>query len=185
MKKEIIGANAGIVWHMLSAKRDKMVFGELLTATRLSLIELASAIGWLARENKVICIEESGKEYIAVYQEWIHQNIYQNRSEEIFSRFMKLLSMHYKEERKVEFYASKLCITSKYLSSLVKKASGQTPNKWIDEIVMEEIQHLLRYSNVSIKEIAYQLNFSNASFFGKYVKRYTGVSPHQYRLCGV
>ena len=104
-----------------------------------------------------------------------------SRSEEYFSRFMKLLAIHFKQERKVDFYASQLCVTPKYLSSMVKKESGKTPSKWIDEVVMEEIGYLLRYSTSSIKEIAYQMNFSNISFFGKFVKRYTGVSPHHYR----
>lgn len=110
---------------------------------------------------------------------------YPSRSEEYFSRFMKLLYIHYKQERKVEFYASELCITSKYLSAMIKKFSGKTPARWIDEVVMEEVDYLLKNSNISIKEIAYQLNFSNSSFFGKYVKRYTGVSPHRYRTCNI
>ena len=69
MKKESIGINAGIVWHILSAKHDKMVFDELLMATQLSPMELASAIGWLAREDKLIFLEENGKDYITVYNE--------------------------------------------------------------------------------------------------------------------
>ncbi len=112
-------------------------------------------------------------------------NSFQDRSEEYFNRFMKLLLIHYKQERKVDFYASKLCVTSKYLSSMVKEASGKTPSKWIDEVVMEEIYHLLKDSNISIKEIAYELNFANASFFGKFVKRYIGVSPRHYRTYGI
>lgn len=106
-----------------------------------------------------------------------------SRSEEYFSRFMKLLSIHYRHERKVDFYASELCVTPKYLSSMVKEASGKTPGRWIDEVVMEEIHYLLKNSNISIKEIAYQLNFANVSFFGKFVKRYIGVSPRRYRVC--
>lgn len=69
MKKEIIGINAGIVWRVLNSKHDKMVFGTLLMATQLNPIELASAIGWLAREDKILLTEENGKEYISVYQE--------------------------------------------------------------------------------------------------------------------
>lgn len=69
MKKELIGANAGIVWRVLNTRHDKMFFGELLMATQLNPIELASAIGWLAREDKILFTEENGKEYISVYQE--------------------------------------------------------------------------------------------------------------------
>lgn len=106
-----------------------------------------------------------------------------NRGEEYFSRFLGLLSVYYRQERKIGFYASRLCVTPKYLSAVVKEASGKTPGKWIDEMVMDEIYCLLRDSTIPIKEIAYRMNFANRSFFGKYVKRYTGVSPHYYRTC--
>ncbi len=119
------------------------------------------------------------------YTEKGQEKEYTSRSEEYFSRFMKLLSIHYKQERKVDFYASRLCVTSKYLSFMVKKVSGKTPSRWVDEVVMEEIDYLLKNSTISIKEIAYQMNFANISFFGKFVKRYTGVSPHRYRTMNI
>ena len=68
---------------------------------------------------------------------------------------------------------------------MVKKVSGKTPSRWVDEVVMEEIDYLLKNSTISIKEIAYQMNFANISFFGKFVKRYTGVSPHRYRTMNI
>lgn len=69
MKKESIGTNAGIVWRILNAKHSKMFFSELLLATQLNPIELASAIGWLAREDKLLFMEENGKDYFTVYHE--------------------------------------------------------------------------------------------------------------------
>jgi len=107
---------------------------------------------------------------------------YQSRNEEYFVRFIRLVSLNYKQERKVSFYASELCITTKYLSTIVKAISHKTPGRWIDEIVMTEALYLLKYSNISIKEITYQLNFPNVSFFGKFFKRHMGVSPHYYRI---
>ncbi len=104
-----------------------------------------------------------------------------NRNEEYFIRFIQLLSQHYKSERNVDFYASQLCITPKYLSLLIKNVSGKTAHCWIDEYVLLEAKNLLRYSIISVQEIAYQLNFSNQSFFGKYFKKYTGMSPKNYR----
>ncbi|MDO4163411.1 MAG: helix-turn-helix domain-containing protein [Bacteroides sp.] len=111
---------------------------------------------------------------------------YPYRGEEYFARFMKLLSQHYKQERRVEFYASELCVTPKYLSFVIKEVSGKTPSKWIDEAIMQEIHYQLKSSTISIKEIAYRLNFTNASFFGKFVKKFTGMSPGKYRAakCG-
>lgn len=69
MKKETIGAHAGIVWRMLSAKHNRMTFSELLVSTQLNPVELAYAIGWLARENKIHFSEEEGQKYFSVYNE--------------------------------------------------------------------------------------------------------------------
>lgn len=106
------------------------------------------------------------------------------RSEVIFDRFMQLLAEYNKRERNVSFYAQHLKITPKYLSSVVKEVSGKTAAKWIDESVILEAKALLKYSGLSIQEIAYQLNFSTQSFFGKYFKQHTGSSPSRYKHKG-
>ena len=85
------------------------------------------------------------------------------------------------QERSVTFYAEQLCITPKYFSMLVKKLSGKSAAQWIDNYVILEAKNLLKYSDMSIQEIAYQLNFSTQSFFGKYFKHQTGMSPTEYR----
>lgn len=68
-KKELIGVNAGIVWRTLNASHGKMAFGELIATTMLNPIELGCAIGWLAREDKIMIIEEYGKAYFTIYHE--------------------------------------------------------------------------------------------------------------------
>lgn len=105
-----------------------------------------------------------------------------SRNEEYFHRFMRTLTNNYKTERSVGFYASQLCITPKYLTTLIKKVSGRSAAEWIDSYVVLEAKNLLRYSNMSIQEIAYYLNFSNQSFFGKYFKHQTGMSPSAYKM---
>ena len=82
------------------------------------------------------------------------------------------------------FYARQLNITPKYLSSVVKEVSGKTAARWIDESVILEAKTLLKYSGMSIQEIAYSLNFSTQSFFGKYFKQHTGTSPSRYKRKG-
>lgn len=104
-----------------------------------------------------------------------------NRAEEYFRQFTELLSEHYKHERSVGFYARQLCITPKYLTTLIKRISGQSVSEWIDNYVILEAKTLLKYSTMSIQEIAYYLNFPNQSFFGSYFKRNTGMSPSQYK----
>ncbi len=106
------------------------------------------------------------------------------RGEVIFEEFSNLLQQYNKQERNVGFYAKKLGITPKYLSSIVKEVSGKTAARWIDESVILEAKSLLKYSGMSIQEIAYHLNFSTQSFFGKYFKQHTGTSPSRFKRKG-
>ena len=103
------------------------------------------------------------------------------RSEEYYNKFMLLLGQHFKRERSISFYASKLYITPKYMTSLIKKTSGRSAMEWINDYVIMEAKNLLRYSDMSIQEISEYLNFSNQSFFAQYFKRFSGHSPSDYR----
>ncbi|MDE6861573.1 MAG: helix-turn-helix domain-containing protein, partial [Alistipes sp.] len=105
-----------------------------------------------------------------------------NRTDELFNNFISLLQSHCSTERSVEFYASKMGITPKYLSLIVKKKSGRNASKLIDEAVVYEAKRLLKYSGLSIQQIARQLNFTSQSFFGKYFKQRVGVSPSRYKV---
>ena len=105
-----------------------------------------------------------------------------NRREEYFANFITLLSENFKHERTVGFYAEQMCVTPKYLSLLIKDFSGKSAAEWIDSYVITEAKTLLRYSTMSIQEVAYELNFSSQSFFGKYFKHLTGMSPSEYKL---
>lgn len=104
-----------------------------------------------------------------------------NRRDVFFGKFMELLSQYHKTERSVGFYAEQLHITPKYLSSLIKEVSGKSAAQWIDDYVIVEAKNLLKFSDLSIQEISYQLNFSNQSFFGKFFKHHTGQSPREYK----
>ena len=117
--------------------------------------------------------------YLAEHPE--EQNNSHNRAEEYFKQFTHLLGEHFREERSVGFYARQLCITPKHLTTLIKRISGQSVSEWIDNYVILEAKTLLKYSTMSIQEIAYYLNFPNQSFFGSYFKRNTGMSPSQYK----
>lgn len=97
------------------------------------------------------------------------------------SEFIRLLQIHYLQERSVSFYADKLFISPKYLSLLIKKATGRSASDWIDERVIMEARNMLRYSGKNIQQIAYMLNFPNQSSFGKYFKHITGMSPTEYQ----
>ncbi len=103
------------------------------------------------------------------------------RNKEVFLRFMELLDQFHQKERSVAFYADQLFVTPKYLSSMVKKVSGESASEWINRYVILEAKSLLMHSDKSIQEIAYALNFPNPSFFGKYFKHYAGMTPGEYK----
>lgn len=95
--------------------------------------------------------------------------------------FMKLVHQHHRQERSVSFYASKLFISPKYLSLIIKEHTGQSASELIDSYVILEAKNLLRFSGKNIQQVAYELNFPNQSSFGKYFKHLTGMSPSEYQ----
>ncbi len=103
------------------------------------------------------------------------------RQEEILAQFLNIVGKNYKKERSVTFYANEMCVTPKYLSTVIKQVSGKTAGEWIADYVVFEAKALLKATGMSIQEIAYTLNFPNQSFFGKYFKEKVGMTPGQFR----
>ncbi|MDE7156255.1 MAG: helix-turn-helix domain-containing protein [Muribaculaceae bacterium] len=103
------------------------------------------------------------------------------RSTSYVSDFIKLLHANFMKERSVAFYAEQLCISPKYLSSVLKKYTHRSPGEWIDEYVILEAKNMLRFSGMSVQEVAYTLNFKSQSSFGKYFKNATGMSPTEFQ----
>lgn len=105
-------------------------------------------------------------------------------AENLFNRFVRLAVLHTPVEREVKYYAKKLCVTPKYLSSVCKRIVGKTASSILDNMVAKHLKRALRLADKSIKEIAFEAGFDNLSFFGKYVKRILGVSPREFRQRG-
>lgn len=103
------------------------------------------------------------------------------RLDEYFHRFLHELAQHYLERRNVSFYADRLCISSRYLTTIVRRVSGMSVSEWMNRYIMMEAKYLLKYTEMSIQEIAYKLSFPNQSFFGKYFKQHTGMAPSAFR----
>ena len=104
-----------------------------------------------------------------------------SRQEDILWKFLTLLKQYHKEERTVNFYADKMCISPKHLSSVIKQMSHKTAHKIIADFVTMTAKRLLKTTTMSIQEISDELNFANQSFFGKFFKQNTGQSPSAYR----
>lgn len=104
-----------------------------------------------------------------------------NRNQEIVKELVRIIVQYYKTERNVSFYAEKLHLSPQHLSTTVKKVTGKTLTDILSSFIIRDAQAKLRSTDMTVQEIAYSLNFSDISFFGKYFKRYTGMSPKQYR----
>ena len=103
------------------------------------------------------------------------------QGDKIFLNFIMLLAKSNGSQRSVSDYASELCVSPKYLTSICRKHEGKTASELIATNTVAHIKQMLLYSSLSIKEIAFQLGFDNLSFFGKYVKKHLGYSPVNYR----
>ncbi len=99
----------------------------------------------------------------------------------LYQKFLDLLISLPVKPHRMEFYADELAVTSKYLSHVCKSQSGKTANEWIREYIMNDAHRYLTSSDLSIKEIASRLGYSNFSFFCQSVKRFWGKSPLQIR----
>lgn len=103
------------------------------------------------------------------------------RADYITYEFLDLVGKNFKKYRQLNFYADKLCITAKYLSTTVKNNSGISASEWIKRYVILEAQRLLKNSSMTIQQISNELNFPSQTFFSKYFKHQIGLSPKEYR----
>lgn len=100
---------------------------------------------------------------------------------EVFMKLIELIDRHYMQERGVEFYADKLCLSPKYLSALSKSVSGYTVQELVFKAIVRKSMSLLNNTQMTVQEISDMLNFPNASYFGTFFRKQMGMSPQQYR----
>ncbi len=103
------------------------------------------------------------------------------RQTELFHRFVTLVHAHSSQEREVSFYADKLCISTRYLSTIVRTVARSSAKEFIDRSVVLEIKMMLQSTDLSVQEIAYRLRFPDQSYLGRFFKKHTGESPTEYR----
>ncbi len=105
----------------------------------------------------------------------------QTREQRLFSDFIQLVSEHAPMHHTIDFYASRLCLSPRYLSTLIKQVSGQSAKQWIDNALITRIKIALKHTDEPIARICDEMNFPNPSFFAKFFKRMTGMTPLQFR----
>lgn len=105
-----------------------------------------------------------------------------NRARSLVTNFLDLVAAHHLLHRDVQFYADKLCIDTSYLYKLTFKVLSASPKKLIDLQVTRAIKNLLINTDLTVKNIATELQFSDASYMSKFFTRLEGISPANYRI---
>ena len=105
----------------------------------------------------------------------------QSREQTIFDRFIYLVNQHATHEHQISFYADRMCLTERYLGTVIRQASGTTAKEWIDRALVERVKIELKHTDKPLVQISEEMNFPNPSFFSKYFKRLTGQTPLQYK----
>lgn len=123
-----------------------------------------------------------------VYSNYVKRNeteqrkaVAQNRQQEIYGQFMKQLQENYTQERKIAWYADKLCVTPRYLSRVIHDISGHFASEHIDLFVIAEAKHLLRSKKYTVLQVSEMLNFTSQSLFSRFFKNMTSFSPRDYQ----
>lgn len=111
----------------------------------------------------------------------VHSQTGTTRQADLFQRFVALVHEHCTEQREVAFYADRLCISTRYLSTIIRSVAHSTAKEFIDRSVVLEIKMLLWSTELSVQEIAYRLHFPDQSYLGRFFKKHTGVSPTEFR----
>ena len=120
-------------------------------------------------------------EYLQRNPQYRSDEVKSYRVRELFNRFMMLLEKDYKISRDVNYYAEKMNISSKYLTNIVNQVTGHTPKTIIDQYVILQLKMHLKRTTQSIKEMAWEFHFADVSFFCRYFKKHTGLTPQQIR----
>ena len=120
-------------------------------------------------------------EYLQRNPQYRPDEVKSYRVRELFNRFMMLLERDYKISRDVNYYAAQMNISSKYLTNIVSQVTGHPPKTIIDQYVILQLKLHLKRSTQSIKEMAWEFHFADVSFFCRYFKKHTGLTPQQIR----
>lgn len=163
-------------------KLQGTVFNELITLFHLMKEVMTREIAMLKKEiiQNYLCLI-----FCTILSETV-QNIYGTNknnkyANEVLKKFIILLGENCKHERKLSFYADRLCVSSKYFTVLIHKASGRTARQWIIDFVIAESKRLLQNSQLTILEVCFEMNFPNQSFFTKFFRKHTGMTPTEYK----
>jgi AraC-like DNA-binding protein len=100
---------------------------------------------------------------------------------DLFSHFKTAVNKYFRDKHQVKFYADQLNITTSVLTEIVKKTSNKTPKQVIDERLFTEARRLLYWSNITVREVAWDLGFKTDGYFIKFFKKFEGITPKDFQ----
>lgn len=154
------------VWNMANLHNDNDNSGQHAAVSRQTMGQMIATITFYY--NDIFGSQQTGSSA-------------QPAANAIFDRFIYLVNNNCREHRQLSFYADKICITERYLGTVVRQTSGITAKEWIDKAVITAAKVMLRHTNLQVAEITERLHFPNPSFFCKYFRRIEGCTPQEYR----
>ena len=138
-----------------------------------------SLLGTMLLELLSIMRLNSERMVVEGRQEEINPSLHKKR---IIDNFMRLVEQSDGRIRRVDDFATQLNVTPKYLSTILKEVMNRRPSTYIQLYTLKAIERRLRFTDMTMQEIANDLNFPNPSFFGKYCKENLGMTPLEYRM---
>lgn len=176
---------ANAVLSTLIEAGHEMELNMLLEKANVNFLIAPTVLFGLLRGREIVYRMENGVQYFCVNEDYHlpkpEAADYRPRDVEIYLCFRQAVKQYVREHYTVNDYAAILCITPKYLTSVVKRVSGQTALKLIEQETIDEIKSTLLHTQMTAKEISAQFHFPNTVFFGRFFKRLTGMTPQEFR----
>ena len=163
----------------------EMELNMLLEKANVNFLIAPTVLFGLLRGQEIVYRMENGVQYFRVNEDYHlpkpEEADYHPRDVDIYLGFRQALKQYVREHYTVNDYAAILCITPKYLTTVVRRVSGQTALKLVEQETIDEIKSTLLHTQMTAKEISAQFHFPNTAFFGRFFKRHTGMAPREFR----
>ena len=163
----------------------EMELNMLLEKANVNFLIAPTVLFGLLRGQEIVYRIENGVQYFRVNEDFhlpkSEAADYRPRDVDIYLCFRQAVKQYVREHYTVDDYAAILCITPKYLTTLVRRVSGQTVLKLIEQETIEEIKSMLLHTQMTAKEISAQFHFPSTSSFSRFFKRLTGMTPREFR----
>lgn len=158
------------------------------TEQQLALVSQIVESLWLTVHTEPFCrpaFDAMAAALMQLYNDFYNLDVEQQggttHGTDIFNRFIQLVNGHARQEHKLSYYADRMCLTQRYLGSVVREVSGATAKEWIDRALVTEAKVMLRHTDKPMSLVADELHFPSSSFFAKFFRRITGLTPAEYR----